>query len=200
MSIRFNLSSATNPIDFPSGDQNVPLPPSVPGNWRASRESKDRSHRDPSEDLAPAENTKNRPSGENDWAKKGKRNEFPVGGSKAKRTDRVSAAGLGHNAHAAVPTDTNARTAPTLHGTQRRAARDSACRLPSAVLRLSSAHFRSAADCQRWSGSFSRHRLSKRSNAAGATSAIEGAGRSRIAAITLAGLAPSNARRPVIIS
>src|SRR4029077_15150137 len=140
MSIRFNLLSAKKPIDFPSGDQKVPLPPSVPGNGRASRESRGRSHRDPPEDLAPAENTRNRPSGENDWEKKGKRNEFPGGGSSAKRIDRVSGAGLGHNAHPAIPTDTSARTAETIQGIQLRAARGFDWLPVSGSLRFSSAH------------------------------------------------------------
>ena len=64
----------------------------------------------------------------------------------------------------------------------------------------SNSSFKSRADCQRLSGSFARHFCSTRSSAAGATSAIDGAGRSIIAAITLAGDEPSNARLPVSIS
>jgi hypothetical protein len=59
---------------------------------------------------------------------------------------------------------------------------------------------KSRAFLQRFSGSFSRHRFSTRSSAAGATAATDGAGRSRIAAITLAAFEPSNARLPVSIS
>src|SRR5665213_62262 len=61
----------------------------------------------------------------------------------------------------------------------------------------SSSRFRSRAVCQRSSGSLARHVFSTRSRAGGATSAIEGAGRSRMAAITLAALEPLKARSPV---
>ena len=57
----------------------------------------------------------------------------------------------------------------------------------------------SSADSHRRSGSFATHRRSSRSSAGGATSAIEGGLRSRIAAIRLAWLLPSNAGFPVSI-
>ena len=44
MSMRLSLSSAKNPIDRPSGDQNGDEPRSVPGSGRAGDESSDRSH------------------------------------------------------------------------------------------------------------------------------------------------------------
>ena len=59
---------------------------------------------------------------------------------------------------------------------------------------------RSRADCQRSSGSFARHRPNSQSSDPGAICLTEGAGRSRIAATTLAGDDPSNARLPVSIS
>ncbi len=64
----------------------------------------------------------------------------------------------------------------------------------------SNSSFKSRADCQRLSGSFAKHFCNTRSSAAGATSAIDGAGRSIMAAITLAGDEPSNTRLPVSIS
>jgi hypothetical protein len=43
-SIRFSVPSASNPIDLESGDQNEPLPFSVPGNSRDVKEFISRSH------------------------------------------------------------------------------------------------------------------------------------------------------------
>jgi eukaryotic-like serine/threonine-protein kinase len=64
----------------------------------------------------------------------------------------------------------------------------------------SNAAFKSRALCHRSSGSFSKHRFNTRSSATGAISATDGAGRSMMAAITLAGEEPSNARLPVSTS
>ena len=44
MSTRFSFSSAKNPMDRLSGDQNGDVPCSVPGSGRAAEESSDRTH------------------------------------------------------------------------------------------------------------------------------------------------------------
>jgi len=73
---------------------------------------------------------------------------------------------------------------------------------PAAGLALtnSSETFRSRADCQRSSGSLARQRCRMPSSDGCAISEIDGAGRSIMAAITLAGDEPSKARLPVSIS
>src|ERR1035438_6698633 len=97
------------------------------------------------------------------------------------------------------PSATAASTAAAIQGRRRGrgGAAGSAVRSVGPAAIHSSSLFRSRADCQRLSGSFSRHLRSARSRAGGATSAIDGAGRSMIAAITLAGDEPSKARLPV---
>src|SRR5262245_12231743 len=69
---------------------------------------------------------------------------------------------------------------------------------PSAI--HSSSALRSDAFCHRRSGSLAKQRRSTRSKAGGATPASDGGSRSKIAAMTLAGDKPSNARLPVSIS
>src|ERR1039458_1760632 len=97
------------------------------------------------------------------------------------------------------PSATAASTAAAIQGRRRGrgGAAGSAVRSVGPAAIHSSLLFRSRADCQRLSGSFSRHLRSARSRAAGTTSPIDGAGRSMIAAITLAGDEPSKARLPV---
>ncbi len=77
-----------------------------------------------------------------------------------------------------------------------------ACEPPPLAIHESSLR-RSLADCQRWSGSLARHCMTARSNP-GATApaglARGGGSRSMIAAISDAGLAATNARRPLAIS
>ena len=63
-----------------------------------------------------------------------------------------------------------------------------------------SSSFRSCAVCQRSSRSFARHFCNTRSSAGGAIVATDGAGRSMIAAITLAAVDPPNAFFPLSIS
>src|SRR5580704_12195758 len=78
---------------------------------------------------------------------------------------------------------------------------DAACEPPSAI------HFNSSqtslAACQRFSGSLARHFFTTRSRAGGVmgwSDAIDGGSDSRILAITLAEVFPSNAFLPVAIS
>ncbi len=108
--------------------------------------------------------------------------------------------GLFHSANATDATAIRASAAATPANLPSRELAGVAFPDSGALAIHSNSAFKSLALCHRSSGSFARQRCSKRSSAGGATSAIDGAGRSMIAAITLAGDEPSNARLPVSIS
>ena len=64
MAMRLSLPPAENASDLLSGDQNLNVPPSVPGSGRAVNVSSGRSHSTLVSRDAPAPNTTYRPSGE----------------------------------------------------------------------------------------------------------------------------------------
>src|SRR5260370_31648051 len=94
-------------------------------------------------------------------------------------------AGFSHT-HRATPASTVIAAAATIHGRGFVLGTAGAAASSAGWKTSSSAAFKSRADCHRFSGSFSRQRFNTRSSAGGATSDTEGAGRSRIAALTLA--------------
>lgn len=179
--------------------------PSVPESLRASRASRERIQSPLSPDP-PVAKTSWRPSGETaTCGAAGPRViEVPSGGRTAKRMLSRSSGSPRTSAKTANSTDVTARTtvAPRSPGLRRRSsAFVSMSARPSAV--RSNCNFTSCAVCQRSVGSFVRQPRTNQSRLAGATgrSSVIGRGsRSKIAAIKLARLLPSNARAPVIIS
>src|SRR5271169_5018677 len=205
----FSFPSAKKPTQRLSGDQNGSCARSVPGSGRAATCSMERSQSIGSAPGELATNTMALPSG-------GEANCGTPTVKLGAPEKTVFSGGLIEN-----------RTGPPVCGAWRwlTARNDDAHRNASASIQAtrsrhglclttertvpspSEIHFRfvlrSRADCQRSSGSFSRQVLTTLSSARGniGRTAEIGAGfRSRIAAITLVVLFPSNARLPVAIS
>ena len=215
-STRFNLPSAKNARDRPSGDQKTDVAPSVPATGRASNADRARSKMRVAPAGAVATSASWDPSDER------ARNVLsglrakpePTGGDTENRTEGSARLPREPTRRKANATDTtvtarnaSATTAPVLvHGKVRipadaLALMTSGVRMPCSIHLSSST--KSRAVCQRASGSFARHLFKTRWSDGGARgcSALIGAGSaSKIAAITLDWLFPTNARRPVTIS